>query len=130
MIVVLTAIVLPSVLAPTQAPPIAGKSVVMTQVEPSALSADLKLVTEPWGTRIESRCSYAVWEGQEPGQTWTYAMVVTDRAGKQTQISTWKAAAGTTVEPTATTSVPVADIASVDIRSATNGTVLLRTTFG
>lgn len=130
-IVVLTAIVLPTVLSPIKAPvPEAGTSVVMTQVEPSALSADLKLIAEPWGTRIESRCSYAVWEGQEPGSTWTYAMVVTDRSGKETQISTWRADAGSTVEPTATTSVPVAEIASVDIRSAASGTVLLRSSFG
>jgi hypothetical protein len=129
-IVVLTAIVLSTVLSPIQATaPEAGTSVVMTQVEPSALSADLKLVAEPWGTKIESRCSYAVWEGQEPGSTWAYAMVVTDRSGKETQISTWRADAGSTVEPTATTSVPVAEIASVDIRSAKSGTVLLRSTF-
>jgi anti-sigma factor RsiW len=129
-IVVLTTIVLSTALAPIRASaPEAGTSVVMTQVEPSALSADVKLIAEPWGTRIDSRCSYAVWEGQEPGHTWTYAMVVTDRSGKETQISTWQADPGSTVEPTATTSVPVADIASVDIRSAASGMVLLRSTF-
>ncbi|MFF1879136.1 anti-sigma factor family protein [Leifsonia sp. NPDC058230] len=129
-IVVLSAIVVSSLLMPTLTPaPEAGKSVVMTQVEPSGLSADIKLVAEPWGTRIESRCSYADWDGQAPGRSWTYAMVVTDRNGRETQISTWEAAPGTTVEPTATTSVAVADIASVDIRSAANGTVLLQSTF-
>jgi hypothetical protein len=55
-------------------------------------------------------------------------MVVTDRAGASTQVSSWTASAGTTVSPTATTSVPVADIASIDIRAAT-GEVLLKTTF-
>ncbi|HEV7185941.1 MAG TPA: zf-HC2 domain-containing protein [Leifsonia sp.] len=127
-VVALTAVVLPAVLAPAPVPR-AGTSVVMTQVEPSALTADLNLVAEPWGTRIESRCSYAAWSGEDAGRVWTYAMIVTDRSGKQTQISTWNATAGTTVEPTATTSVRVADIASVDIRSAVDGTVLLRSTF-
>ena len=127
-IVALTAVVLPTVLAPAPVPR-AGTSVVMTQVEPSALTADLNLVAEPWGTRIESRCRYAAGSAEDAGHIWTYAMVVTDRSGTQTQISTWNATAGTTVQPTATTSVRVADIASVDIRSALDGTVLLRSTF-
>jgi Putative zinc-finger len=128
-IVVVSALVLPSVFAP--APSLqAGTRVAMTQVEPSALSADLKLVAVPWGTRIDTRCRYAEWAGADSDRAWTYAMVVTDRDGKQTQISTWSAAAGSTVEPTATTSVPLDEIATVDIRSATDGTVLLRSSFG
>ncbi|MBO1741160.1 anti-sigma factor [Leifsonia sp. TF02-11] len=120
------AIAIPAVI-PTSAP---GSSVAMEQVEPSALSADLRLTSEPWGTRIDSRCTYAKVGGDDGGRTWTYAMVVTDRSGHQTQISTWSAAEGSTVAPIATTSVPLADIASVDIRAAANGTVLLRSTFG
>jgi len=107
-----------------------GTSVAMEQVEPSALSADLHLTSEPWGTRIDSRCAYAKVGGDDGGRTWTYAMVVTDRSGHQTQVSTWTASEGTVVEPAATTSVPVSDIAAIDIRAAGNGTVLLRSTFG
>jgi len=127
-VVAVVAVVLPTALAPSVAP-LASTSVVMRQVEPSALSADLKLISEPWGTRIQSRCSYAAWDGSDAGRTWTYAMVITDRSGKQTQVSTWTATAGSTVEPTATTSLPVEKIASIDIRSATDGTVLLKSTF-
>ncbi|MEN0085601.1 MAG: zf-HC2 domain-containing protein [Leifsonia sp.] len=119
------AFVLPAVLQP--ATPTAD--VVMQQVEPSPLSADLRLTSEPWGTRIDSRCSYARVGADGGGHAWGYAMVVTDRAGKQYQVSTWTADEGTTATPVATTSVPVADIASVDIRSAGDGTVLLRSTF-
>lgn len=108
----------------------AATSIAMEQVEPSALSADLRLTSEPWGTRIDSRCSYAKVGGDDGGHVWTYAMVVTDRSGHQTQISTWTASEGSTVEPAATTSVPLADIAAIDIRAAGNGTVLLRSTFG
>ena len=118
---------LPAVFTPGAAE--RGTSVAMSQVEPSALSADLTLVTEPWGTRIESRCSYAEVSGSED-KAWAYAMVITDRSGKQTQVATWNAEAGSTVKPTGTTSVAKADIASIDIRSATDGTVLLRSTFG
>lgn len=124
-VVGVAAFVLPAVLQP-QAP---AADVVMHQVEPSPLSADLRLTAEPWGTRIDSRCSYARVGGDSGGHPWGYAMVVTDRAGKQYEVSTWTAEEGTTATPVATTSVPVADIASVDIRSAGDGTVLLRSTF-
>ena len=68
--------------------------------------------------------------GADGGHSWTYALVVTDRAGQQHTISTWTADEGTTATPVATTSLPLKDIATVDIRSAGNGTVLLRSTFG
>lgn len=126
-LVAVLAVVLPTVLTSTTSP---ATSVAMQQVEPSALSADLRLTSEPWGTRIDSRCSYATVGSGGGERSWTYAMVVTDRAGHQSQISTWTAEEGSTVVPTATTSVPLADIASIDIRSAGDGTVLLRSTFG
>jgi anti-sigma factor RsiW len=124
-VVGVAAFVLPAVLQPA-AP---STDVVMQQVEPSPLSADLRLTAEPWGTRIDSRCSYARVGADGGGHAWGYAMVVTDRAGKQYQVSTWTADEGTTATPVATTSVPVSDIAAVDIRSAGDGTVLLRSTF-
>ncbi|WP_374010762.1 anti-sigma factor [Leifsonia sp. LS-T14] len=127
LIVGVAAFVLPGVLHPAAAPTAA---VAMQQVEPSALTADLRLTTEPWGTRIDSRCTYAHVGAADGGHSWTYAMVVTDRAGQQHTISTWTADEGTTATPVATTSLPVSDIAAVDIRSAGDGTVLLRSTFG
>lgn len=126
-IVAVSVFALPAVFAPHT--DVAGTRVTLSQVEPSALSADVRLVTEPWGTRIESSCSYSEVSGTE-GKSWAYAMVVTDRSGTQTQVATWTAGPGTTVKPTATTSVAKADIASIDIRSAVDGTVLLKTTFG
>ncbi|MFF2051595.1 anti-sigma factor family protein [Leifsonia sp. NPDC058194] len=121
------AFVLPSALS-TSTPE--AKPITMEQVEPSALTADLRLTAEPWGTRIDSRCSYAQVGDDHGTHSWTYAMVVTDREGRQTQVSTWTAQEGTTVVPTATTSVALADIATIDIRSAGDGTVLLRSSFG
>lgn len=119
------AFALPAILQPASAP---TASVVMKQVEPSPLTADLRLTSEPWGTRIDSDCRYARLAGDEGGHAWTYAMVVTDRSGAQHQISTWTAEEGTVATPVATTSIPIADIAAVDIRAA-GGTVLLRSTF-
>ncbi|AGW41602.1 oligopeptidase B [Leifsonia xyli subsp. cynodontis DSM 46306] len=105
------------------------RRVAMEKVVPSTLSADLVLTREPWGTRIDSRCRYARPPGGD-GRTWTYSMVVTDRAGRETPVSTWTARQGTTATPTATTSVPLAEIASIDIRAADGPIVLLRSTIG
>lgn len=125
----LLAFVLPTVVPQAQPLNEAGR-VTMQQVEPSAVTADLRLTSEPWGTRIESRCRYAhVGDDEGYHPAWTYAMVITDREGHQTAVSTWTAEEGTTAWPTATTSVPLTDIASVDIRTAGDGTVLLRSTF-
>ncbi|MDR6970323.1 zf-HC2 domain-containing protein [Leifsonia shinshuensis] len=126
LLVGVAALVLPTVLNPVSAPQTA---VAMQQVEPSPLTADVRLTAEPWGTRIDSTCKYAHVGGEEGSHAWTYAMVVTDRAGQQYTISTWTADEGTTARPIATTSVPLKDIASVDIRAAGAGTVLLRSTF-
>ncbi|NEN06590.1 hypothetical protein G3T36_12000 [Diaminobutyricibacter tongyongensis] len=121
------ALVLPGVVTPS-APLAQGTHVTLSQVEPNPLSADVRLISEPWGTRIEANCRYDEWEGSTKSGPWTYTMVVTDRKGASMQVSSWTASAGTTVSPTATTSVPVADIASIDIRAA-SGQVLLKTTF-
>ncbi len=127
LLVGIAALVLPGVVNPAAGP---QASVVMQQVEPSALTADLRLTPEPWGTRVDSKCRYAHVGAEDGAHAWTYAMVVTDRSGAQHTISTWTADEGTTALPVATTSVPLEDIAAVDIRSAADGTVLLRSTFG
>ncbi len=121
------ALILPAALTPSHSEA-GGTHVTLSQVQPNPLTADVRLISEPWGTRIETNCSYAESEGSTEKGPWTYTMVVTDRAGASTQVSSWTAYAGTTVSPTATTSVAVADIASIDIRAA-SGQVLLRTTF-
>jgi hypothetical protein len=53
-------------------------------------------------------------------------MYVTDTAGQSTQIATWTAKPGSTVEPWGTTSLALDRIATVDVRSASSGQVLLR----
>lgn len=98
-------------------------SIAMQQVVPSALTADIRLAGESWGTRIESSCRYAKTRYGADAQA--YAMYVTDRKGTANLVATWLAGPGTTVEPVGTTSVPLADIATVDIRSVATGQVLL-----
>ncbi|MCU1442593.1 MAG: hypothetical protein JWQ59_743 [Cryobacterium sp.] len=106
----------------------AAELVVMQKVVPSPLSADFRLAAQPWGTRIESHCSYA--RPQEGGPRYAvgeqaYAMYVTDRTGVPSLVATWAAGPGATVAPVGTTNLAPGEIVRVDIRSLANGQVLL-----
>jgi type II secretory pathway pseudopilin PulG len=105
-------------------------SVALGQVVPGPLSADVRLVPEAWGTRLEMNCRYASSPSSAPpgyrtGVGTGYAMFVTDAAGTVAQVATWTATPGSTVEPSGTTSLAVADIRSIDVRSTVDGRVLL-----
>ncbi|MEO6201506.1 MAG: zf-HC2 domain-containing protein [Cryobacterium sp.] len=119
----------PSTSPPASTPPARAPSappvttLVMKQVVPSPLSADLRFEAEPWGTKIVTSCTYAQVEG--PAVARGYALYVTDREGASSLIATWAAGPGTTVTPVGTTSLAEADIRSVDIRSLSSGRVLL-----
>jgi len=139
--VAVIAVVLPQVLAPAApAGPVAGASaspgrtVALEQVTPSALRASIRLISEGWGTRIDMDCSYGLDEGEAPGyggsapQSYDYAMYVTDARGRSIEVATWSARPGSAAEPSGTTSLAVDQIRTVDVRSASDGTVLLSTT--
>ena len=100
-----------------------ARAVTLEQVVPNPLSADIRLTGESWGTRIDSRCSYAK-TGYGAGEQ-AYGMYVTDRQGRSVIVATWLAGPGTTVTPVGTTSTAAQDIATVDIRSLKTGQVLL-----
>ena len=125
-LIAILAVIVPAALTPASTPQAA---VTMAQVQPSPLTATVRLAGEPWGTRIDMSCSYAEVEGADGGREWSYVLVVTDRSGKQTPVSTWTASAGTTVLPVATVGVPRDQIRSLEVR-APDGTVLLRSSFG
>jgi len=120
----------------------------------TSLTATGTLVPEPWGTRIEWSCAYAattpatvaptvaptIGPTKEPAEggitangrypttmvgAHDYALLVEDEHGAITQVATWFAAPGSVVTPTATTSIPAADIRSVEIRSTGTGRTLL-----
>ncbi|MES2092344.1 MAG: zf-HC2 domain-containing protein [Actinomycetota bacterium] len=104
-----------------------ASSLVLEPVVANPLTASVNLVPERWGTRLEMICKYAAastTSGYSPGTG--YAMFVTDSAGRSMQVATWAAGPGSTVKPLGTTSLAVADIRSVDIRSSEDGRVLLR----
>lgn len=102
----------------------------MQPVTPSSMTADVSVIAQEWGTRIDVVCRYE----QPPGGGYgteraEYEMVLTDHSGARTILATWTARAGETVTPSATTSVPMLWIDRIDIRSVTTDQVLLTSTF-
>lgn len=98
--------------------------VTLSQVVASPLDAEVRLVSHEWGTSIDMECRYAAGSRNYDSGA-SYGMYVTDTAGNSAQLSTWSAKPGSTVHLTGTTSVPLADIRAVDIRTLASGEVLL-----
>jgi hypothetical protein len=105
-----------------------GDYVVLAQTVSSKLSADARLVPEPWGTTIEISCRYD--ELATPTERARgYELYVTDTDGKVELIASWTSAPGTTVKPAATTKLQRSEIKALDIRSSETGRVLLAVRF-
>lgn len=105
-----------------------GDTVVLAQTVASKLTADARLVDEPWGTTVEISCRYeklATPSERARG----YELYVTDDSGKATLLASWTAAPGTTVKPATTTKLRRHQIKGLDIRSAESGRVLLAVSF-
>ncbi|MDX6262324.1 MAG: hypothetical protein QOH84_4012 [Kribbellaceae bacterium] len=103
-------------------------TVVLAQTVASKLTADARLVDEPWGTTIEISCRYE--ELATPSERARgYELYVTDDNGKATLLATWTAAPGTTVKPATTTKLHRDQIKGLDIRGAESGRVLLAVAF-
>lgn len=109
------------------APPSPTPDLALRQTMPSPVTASVRLVDEPWGTRIEVLCSYAVPDGPAP-PVFAYSLHVVAADGTHAQVATWTAGPGSTTRPTATTGLPRADITGIEIRLVQNDLVLLRVT--
>jgi anti-sigma factor RsiW len=99
-------------------------AVALEQVVPGPLSADIRLIDQEWGTRIDMECSYAA-DRYGTGERRPYAMYVTDVRGEASIVASWFASPGTTVAAVGSTSLAGDEIARVDIRSVATGRVLL-----
>ena len=100
-------------------------TVALAPVADSTMTAVLGFSPVAWGTRIDMTCDYPA------GGNWddaygplSYQLVVTDRSGKVSQVSTWNAVPGETVHLDATTALPLSEIASVEVRSGSGVTIL------
>lgn len=91
------------------------------------LTASVELSDVAWGTRIDMVCEYEDEPGSEaPAEGWPYVLVVTATDGTTSELSTWRAAPGSTARLSAGTALEVEDIASIEIRTIDGQRVLLR----
>lgn len=100
----------------------AAPGTTMSQVAATPVHASARFVTVPWGTRIDLTCTY---DGSRYGNaTAAYTLVVVDRGGTTQQIATWRAVPDGVSRVSAATAWSRADIARVEIRTASGAPVL------
>ncbi|HZA08727.1 anti-sigma factor family protein [Mycobacterium sp.] len=115
---------------PTAPPQPSATAMTLMQVKPSEITATMTLNSHSWGTRIDMNCTYAAPaagpgnDSDEAGDK--LAMVVVGRDGTQAQLATWVGLAGVPATPGGSTSMPMREIAAVQIVSADTGEVLLQ----
>jgi hypothetical protein len=91
------------------------------------LSATVELTDVAWGTRIAMVCEYA--PSDDPSvadQEWPYVLVVTSADGATSELSSWRAGPGSTAHLDAGTALDRSDIAAIEVRAVSDGSVLLR----
>lgn len=103
----------------------AGTVVAMSGLPPSVMTAELRVTSKPWGTRFDWSSNY--------GSTWApghgpqaYDLVITDAAGVETTIATWRAAGPGALGLAAASSVPTESIRTVEIRATGSVMPLVR----
>ena len=101
-------------------PPTVVQNTVALAAAPGVpVEASVRFVPEAWGTRIDMDCS---WESAGAGAASDgsasvgYVMYVTDTAGSTEPIGSWTSTPGSTMEPSLSTGLPLAEIASVEVR--------------
>ncbi|KHK99605.1 hypothetical protein LK09_01970 [Microbacterium mangrovi] len=124
-VVAVGAMFVPSLITPVAAP-----TVTASLHQPAAsstrlpLTADVTLTTKKWGTSIGMVCR---WTASASGgyERWDYGLWIVTAGGKAQRVATWTAGPGDVVRTTDSTSVPVADIVRIELRSSDGRTVLL-----
>ena len=106
----------------SQTPQASASELPMVQIATKELASTVSFSSQNWGTVIDLRCvclapAYAHHD--------RLAMVVVSRDGTHTQLATWVADPGHTATPAGSISIPVDQIAAVQVVSADNGKVLL-----
>ena len=104
----------------------------MTPVTPTVLTATVAMTGHGWGTQIDMTCTYPSDTGSAgpaaPEPPDRLAMVVVGRDGSRDRLASWKAVDGVRATPVGSTSMPIDQIATVEIVAADTGNVLLQRT--
>lgn len=112
---------------PTGQPAVAAPaSLSMTPVAPSSLEATVLVTSRGWGTHIAMTCTYRPEATTADDHGDALAMVAVGQDGTRTQLATWIAKEGATASPSGSTSMPVDQIAAVQIVAVDTGAVLLQ----
>jgi hypothetical protein len=119
--------------APASVPRRADASALtMTPVAPTELTATVTMTGHGWGTQIDMNCTYRAEAGNSgpdgDDHLGKLAMVVVGRDGSHERLATWMAVDGVRATPGGSTSMPIDQIAAVQIVSANTGNVLLQRT--
>lgn len=123
-VAVIVAFAVTTALAP--AAPV-GEVIALEPVTDVPLTATVELTPVAWGTRIGMECEYPrSTDPYAPEREWPYVLVVTATDGTTSDLSTWRAGPGTTAHLEAGTALDPDEIASIEVRSLTDGRVLLR----
>jgi len=80
--------------------------------------ASLTATPQPWGTSLEWSCTYPPRSGYDPADPVVYALVLVDREGDRTVAATWAGAGTAATGLGAASSLPLDDIARVEIARA------------
>ena len=125
------ALVVPAMITAPPAPAVAES---LIPVQPEApgmtegLSADVTLTAKKWGTSVGMICRWEAYGAQANGtaqKRWDYALWLVERDGTKDRVATWTAGEGDVVRTTDSTSVPVSDIARIELRAVSTGALLM-----
>ncbi|OBC09152.1 anti-sigma factor [Mycobacterium sp. 852013-50091_SCH5140682] len=99
----------------------------MAKVAETPINASIALSSYAWGTRIDMACTYGDW-GKKDAPPQNLGMVVVGRDGTHTEVATWLGLSGATALPSGNTTLPINEIAAVQMVSSPDGKVLLEKT--
>jgi hypothetical protein len=102
-----------------------GTPVTMSQIQPNVMTADLRVTSKPWGTRFDWSCKYlGILTGRYSPKF--YELVITDASGRKFTIATWSSTGPSAAELVTTSSLPIAEIRTVEIRATGSTLPLVR----
>ncbi|GAS86997.1 anti-sigma factor family protein [Mycolicibacterium brisbanense] len=105
----------------------AAEMLQMSKVSETPINASIALSSYSWGTRIDMACTYGDW-GNKDAPPQNLGMVVVGRDGTHTEVATWLGLSGATALPSGNTTLPINEIAAVQMVSSPDGKVLLEKT--
>lgn len=103
-----------------------ASSLSMTPMTPSDLAATVSLTSRGWGTQVDMTCVYHEGANESDPAGDELALVAVGRDGVHTQVATWRAFDGVSVSASGSVSLPINEIAAVQVVATDTRRVLLQ----